>query len=396
MHKLLSAVRKEFLILISDIPGLVILFIMPVMLILIVIVAQENAVKASREAKTSVLVVDNARSESSEAILQSLDSSGFYRLIREYRKKPVDENTAAKLVSDGDFPIGIVLAEKDSTIRLIVDPGIQEPYKSTLTGSMTYLIKAAQGKVTIQKLFRALNPEMAGAMNNMVATTMAKLPPVQETYAKKDLSVIRPTMSQNSIPGFILFAMFFIVIPLSGSIINEKSQGSFYRLRTLPTPVLTILSSKVIIYLGVCILQFILMVATGIWLLPAIFEMPAFQLGNQCLAILIATLTAGLGAIGFGLIVGTSSTTHGQSALFGSVMVVIMGIISGTFLPVHMFPKVIQYISYISPMRWGIDNYLDIFIRGGTLTTLVPNILLLLLFFVFAMIISIAIFAKQK
>jgi ABC-2 type transport system permease protein len=77
-------------------------------------------------------------------------------------------------------------------------------------------------------------------------------------------------------------------------------------------------------------------------------------------------------------------------------MVVILGVISGTFLPVYLMPKLIQDISLFSPIRWGIDNYLDIFIREGTLGTILPNILLLLVFFVFAMIVSIAIFARRK
>ncbi len=77
-------------------------------------------------------------------------------------------------------------------------------------------------------------------------------------------------------------------------------------------------------------------------------------------------------------------------------MVVILGVMSGTFLPVYLMPKMIQDISIISPIRWGIDNYLDIFIREGTLGTIFPNILRLLAFFIFAMIISIVIFARRK
>jgi ABC-2 type transport system permease protein len=77
-------------------------------------------------------------------------------------------------------------------------------------------------------------------------------------------------------------------------------------------------------------------------------------------------------------------------------MVVLLGIISGVFLPIHIMPEFIQYISYLSPIRWGIDNYLDLFIRGGTVVSILPKTLLLFLFFGFAMITSIAIFARQK
>ena len=78
MHRLGSALRKEFLILIRDIPGLAILFIMPVLLIMIVTLAQQNALKSSKESKTDVLFIDHAHSVFSKLLKQNLDSSGLY------------------------------------------------------------------------------------------------------------------------------------------------------------------------------------------------------------------------------------------------------------------------------------------------------------------------------
>jgi len=63
--------------------------------------------------------------------------------------------------------------------------------------------------------------------------------------------------------------------------------------------------------------------------------------------IFLATVCAALAATGFGLLVGAFATSQGQAALFGSVMVVILGVISGTFLPVYLMPKAIQNISMI-------------------------------------------------
>ena len=77
-------------------------------------------------------------------------------------------------------------------------------------------------------------------------------------------------------------------------------------------------------------------------------------------------------------------------------MVVLLGIISGTFLPIHIMPAFIRAISLLSPIRWGIDNYLNLFIREGNFLSILPNTLLLCLFFGLAMIASIAIFARKK
>ncbi|MGA2824340.1 MAG: hypothetical protein ABSE72_12540, partial [Bacteroidales bacterium] len=138
MHRLLSALRKEFLILIRDIPGLAILFIMPVLLIMIVTLAQQNALKSSKELKTEILFIDQAHSFFSKLLKQNLDSSGLYRLVSSLSDIPVDYETARKKIGDGDYPVGIVIAPKDTTIRLLVDPSLVSSYKNSLTSALTY------------------------------------------------------------------------------------------------------------------------------------------------------------------------------------------------------------------------------------------------------------------
>ena len=396
MYRLLSAFRKEFLILIRDIPGLAILFIMPVLLIMIVNLAQKNALKSSKESKTDVLFIDHANSAFSKLLRQNLDSSGLYRLVSNQAGVLMDDKLARQKIADGDYPVGIVVAAKDTSILLLVDPTLQPSYKNTITGSLTYFIKGTQSRIAIENLLKTLAPAMASGIDGLIGTNMKNMPPVTEIYATKEHASIKPSIIQNNVPGFILFAMFFIVIPLSGSMVTEKMEGSFGRLRTLPVKVSILLTSKVLLFLGVCVIQFFLMLMVGTWILPVFSGMPALQLGSHYGIILLATVCAALAATGFGLLVGSFATSQGQAALFGSVMVVILGVLSGTFLPVYLMPKAIQVISLFSPIRWGIDNYLEIFIREGTFGSIFPNILRLLAFFVFAMIVSIVIFARRK
>jgi ABC-2 type transport system permease protein len=77
-------------------------------------------------------------------------------------------------------------------------------------------------------------------------------------------------------------------------------------------------------------------------------------------------------------------------------MVVVLGFISGSFLPIHVMPAAIRFISHLSPIRWGIDNYIDLFIREAGLAGILPNTFLLILFFSLAIIASIVIFARRK
>ncbi|MDP1621188.1 MAG: ABC transporter permease, partial [Bacteroidales bacterium] len=383
MRKLWSILKKEFLLLIRDIPGLIILFLMPVLLIFVVTLAQENALK-SQHLKTRLLFVDELKRTFSDKLQANLDSSGFFETVTEIDKVPVTHDQARAMIGQGNYQFGVIIPKSDSAIILLIDPTLHESFKTSVTNSLTFIIKGTQTKAAMDEILTTLPENLKPVISSMVAETMKKLPSVRESYALKERSAIQPSVIQNNVPGFILFAMFFIVIPLAGSLITEKNEGSFQRLRTLPVRFSLILGGKVIANLGVCLVQFVLMLGIGTWVFPTFFGFPPLELGHQYVAIAIATVAAALAAIGFGIIVGATAETHNQAAMFGSVMVVLLGIISGTFFPIHIMPDFIQFISHLSPVRWGIDNYLNLFIREGNIISILPNTILLVLFFVFA------------
>jgi ABC-2 type transport system permease protein len=408
MHKLTSAVYKETLFLLRDIPGLAILFLMPLLLVLVVTLAQEHAV--NRSGKTPLTVIDEAGTPLSHRIVDDIDSSGMFIIeiqnskfkiqdsITEYRT-PNAENRMPK-TKHRTSPLTLYLAPNDSIITLIFDPTLAAAEKRSLQSTLTFIIKGAQAKQvmenTLDRMFVTSDTTLKMMVRSSLLNGMAAMPEIREQYDLPENSEIRPSVVQNNVPGFILFAMFFIVIPLSASMIAEKNEGAFTRLMTLPVARGIFLFSKVIVYLAVCLLQFILMIIMGTWLFPSIFGLDALYIGNHYLAIAVVTVAASLAAIGFGILTGTFARTMGQAALFGSVMVVILGLISGTFLPIRLMPAAIQYISYLSPVRWGIDSYLVIFIRGGGIREVILWLLSLVVFFGLAMTISIHIFAKKK
>ncbi|MEI6435124.1 MAG: ABC transporter permease [Bacteroidota bacterium] len=387
--------KKEILLLVRDIPGLIILFVMPVLLIFIVVIAQENVVK-SQAAATKILFIDEAGTEFSLQLLKNFDSSGYILPVTQINNEPLTLKIAQSLINTGDYKFGVVIPPANAPIIILIDPVLHETFRKSVTNSLTYIIKGSQAKVAMNGILGNLPEKMQPLIREMIGKSLKSLQPVIESYARKDKATILPNVIQNNVPGFILFAMFFIVIPLSGSLITEKNEGSFQRLRSLPIGLSVIIGGKVLVYLAVCFLQFILMMFVGSWIFPYFFGLPGLIIDNQYFAIAIATVAASLAAVGFGVITGSAASSHNQAALFGSVMVVMLGVISGTFFPVHLMPKAVQIVSHFSPIRWGIDNYLNLFVREGDIISILPNSILLILFFGLAMIISIVIFAKPK
>ncbi|MCX6285720.1 MAG: ABC transporter permease [Bacteroidetes bacterium] len=395
MNKLLFSAKKEILIIFRDVPGLLILFLMPVLLMTVVILAQDYSLR-NEIGKTRLVFIDDSHSGFSTSLRENLVSSGFFETDTVADGLVISRKIAIDLINSGKYQIGLYIGRGDSAIEIISDPAVSGPYRSNLIMPLKYLIKGTQTRNIVENMLAISSGDLKPLIDKSIEESTNKLPVVQESFAGSEMQEIKPTAIQNIVPGFILFAMFFIVIPLAASIINEKHEGAFQRLRTLPVGFGVILGSKVFVYFMVCLIQFFLMMLVGLWVFPNFLGLPQLQVGNNVAAILFATAASSLAAIGFGILVGSASETMAQASLFGSVMVVLLGVISGTFLPVHVMPKLLQNLSLISPMRWGIDNYLDVFIRGGGILTILPRSLLLFVFFIFAMISSIYIFAVRK
>ena len=51
-------------------------------------------------------------------------------------------------------------------------------------------------------------------------------------------------------------------------------------------------------------------------------------------------------------------------------------------------PAMMQKISVFSPLSWGLNAFLDVFVRGGSLWSVLPDITLLVLFFLVTTLIA--------
>jgi len=484
MRQLWATVKKEFIQVIRDIPGLIILFLMPMVLILAVTGTQENAFKKLYDNKSDILFIDNDHEYLSKTIEDGLNKSGYFHVVKEIDGKALDISSAQNEIAAGNYQIGIVINkgatefakekarkrisksfvsdsttdkaqaknENVKTVSIFYDPATRDSYKNAVTSSLERLILSVEIKIILNTFFEALPQElnsqlqqpiknfllqqlgvMEGVFTEELKTRMGEYLPadfhidakprdvkfdmtedikkgikfnddlendnlieIDENYAQGQNAVIKPTLVQNNVPAFALFAMFFIVIPLAGSMLTERNEGTYNRIRTLPVKYITILWGKIVVYAAICLLQLVLMIITGMYLLPLIYGMPPLELGGHYFALFCAAFSSAFAAIGFGLLVGTFSSTQSQAGIFGSFMVLILAILGGIFLPVYMMPEPLQMASIISPLRWGIDSFLDIFVRDAGLQTIGMNLLRLNFFFLFSLLITLLTFVRRK
>jgi len=245
-----------------------------------------------------------------------------------------------------------------------------------------------------------VNREIIENVNKIVAFPIGNIQrnnkPVQilEQYARLDESRITPNSVQHNVPAWGMFAVFFIVISLSGNIIKEREDGSFTRLLTMPCPYWMYVLSKMLTYLFVCLLQLTLMFIMGVYVLP-LLGLPALALGHSLLALVLMSLSASLAAIGYGIAIGKIAVSSQQASVFGAISVVILAAIGGIWVPIFMMPHVMQTVSKLSPLNWGLSGFYDIFVRDGNWISVLPESAALFLFFIICFTIAI-IYDKRK
>lgn len=425
MYKLLMSIYKEVLLLKRDPGGLVILFVMPLFLIITITLIQDSTFKTATESRIPILLVDNDKGEVSKMVLNNLDGSSSFSVITKEKGKPIDEAFAKEKVFEGKYQLAIIIPEQLSAglqakvdenvakimegfgtadtlaatasvqknepkeVRLYFDPASQTAFKSAVKSTVDKMISQIETRSIYDAFSKQLGEESTAAFKQESYISFKEIVPMFENKA------MVPNSTQHNVPAWTLFAMFFIVVPLSINIVKEKNQGTQIRLRTNPVSYATVIAGKTITYLIICMLQFYLMVAVGVYLFPHI-GLPALGLNGTFLLMSIVALFSGFAAVGFGILLGTLAKTQEQAAPFGSTSVVILAAMGGVWVPVFAMPKIMQYIAKASPMNWGLEAFYDVLLRNNTLLGIVPQLAALFLFFMAMVAISLIYDEKKR
>ncbi|MDQ1160401.1 ABC-2 type transport system permease protein [Chryseobacterium sp. SORGH_AS 447] len=416
LYKLWRSFLKEILLLKRDIGGIVIIFVMPLLLIITITLIQDSTFKNLEGSKIPVIFVDNDQSEVSKNIKQELERSKSFELMTDFTEK-----SAQNAVFSGDYQMAIVIPEHltkdinsniDSKVQAIVssfgletdssavkktalkakdihlyfDPATNIGFKNSVMNAINKMVFEIENK----KIYKAFQDQL-GTTEDL--SKNKSLIGFKEITPKRGEMEALPNSVQHNVPAWALFAIFFIVVPLSINLVKEKSQGTSVRARISPTPYFVHILGKTFTYLIICVIQFLLMVAVGIYLFPYM-DLPQFDVTGKMLPMIIVTIFAGLAAIGFGVLLGTVADTQEQSAPFGATSVVVLAAIGGIWVPVFLMPEFMQTIAKFSPMNWGLNAYYDIILRNSGIGGIAKEITFLFLFYI-AMV-GISLFYERK
>lgn len=387
LHQLAAAVVKETRLVLRDREALMILLVMPAVFVLIMSLALRDSFHEKAGVQFSLAIVDHDGGATGKKITEAFTGSPFFKV---QALANLDETALERRLTAGEFKFAVVIPKQATQtartmlrrqlqenakpgklveVRLLADPTLRRDYRSLVTARLNGVLREAESTLLFQ--------ELAALGLRAPATGLAAFAAVGDAAQTADDPI--PTSVQQNAPAWTILAMFFLVIPLSTTFIKEQAQGSLLRLQTMAAPRWVFVAGKVLPYFIINEIQLVLVLLEGRYLLPLLGG-DALAIGDAPAAIVLVSVATNLAAIGYGLVIATFARTQEQATTFGATSVLILAAIGGIMVPKLIMPPVMQGLANISPLSWALEGFLDIFVRGGRLSEVLPESLQLLTF----------------
>lgn len=269
-----------------------------------------------------------------------------------------------------------------AVIKTILDEFLSRVEEGRITGITSILNIPGIEAMSATQIETLAGQMFSGASEEDFSSTVIRLDTDEQGAAAVEFDPLA-----YMAPGMALMFLMYTVSYGARSILVEKTQGTLPRLLVSPTAAWQILGGKV---LGIFLTGFtqvsILILASAVF-----FQV---QWGDP-LGIMALIAAAVFGAAGWGLLITALARSAGQVGAVGSAIMLIFGILGGSFINLEQMPAFIRTLSAITPNAWGLDGFTTLAL-GGSLADLGKPLLALLSMGLILFTISAVIFSRSN
>lgn len=379
-HQIIAIVLKELKVLWVDREALALLFAMPVFFILVMSFALEGVFEAgSKGHPIHILVVRESKDSFVEQVISDLKRMEGLILLETYDGIDLTLDKAEQLIGKEVYPVALLFTERGTgkglknskdlqnqkaTVYLISDPAMNIQLLATVKGVI-------QGVIERQLLLTRLDhrlKEMARAFGLMEGqfdhllkeTNLEKLGGGQVDFVHRFPQGCRegrrPTSTEQNVPAYTIFGVFFIVLTLSSGIFQEKRDGTFQRILAAPLSKASLLIGKLLPYFLVNLVQIGLMFCIGVIVFGIEF--------GDLSALIVISLALAAAANGLGLLVAALGKTEAQVNGLSVLLAVTLAALGGMMVPTFIMPDLMKTLALFTPHAWALKGYHDVIIRG--------------------------------
>lgn len=357
MKKIIFFIKKEFQQFRRDPRMFAIILVAPVIQLIFLGYAANLDVD-----KIKMVVYDQDKSYESRNFIENFTSSAYfetYANVENYKDitNYIDKGKVIlAIIIPKDFEKKISRSETVS-VQALFD-GSDGNTASIAAGYMQSIVTSYAKNLIAQRLNRV------GMKNLPVGTITAES---RVWY--------NPTLKTRNfmVPGIVGLLLSVITLILTSlAVVKEKEVGTMEQLIVTPLKPYQIIIGKLVPFIILGFLAVIIVLTA----MRFIFNIEA---KGDIVFLFISAFFYIFSTLGLGLFVSTISKTQ-QQAMMLAIFVVLMPMIflSGFAFPIENMPKIIQYISYVVPLRYFIDIIRGVVTKGLGFSELWPNALVLM------------------
>jgi ABC-2 type transport system permease protein len=356
--RLASIIRKEFIQIFRDKRTLVIILFIPIMQLFLLGYSATNDIR-----NIPMAVVDQCQCTESRQLLDAYRVSDYFKL--EYTA--TSEEQLRGLIENGKIKVGLIippdyntrLAEGQAQVAFILD-GSDATAGSTALSAATLIGQSKATGLMIERL------------SHSGIDTSRLQPPFEvrtRVWYNPDL-----VSSYFMIPGVIGMILFAITSLLTAtSVVRERERGTIEQLIVTPIRPWELITGKIVPYVLLAFIDTFEVILLGNW----VFGVPVrgdLGLITFCSGLLL------LSGLGIGLFASTVANTQQEAMLITWMTLLPSIFLSGFFFPLQSMPLILQWISYIIPLRYYLVIIRALLIKGVGISAIWPETLALALF----------------
>jgi ABC-2 type transport system permease protein len=339
MSTILALARKDLRIVTRLRSGLFFTFAWPLIVAIMFGLAFSDIGRRTPTA-VRVAIVDEDRSEGSEAFISKLESSGDFVVTSTARAD------AETMVRRGE-----------RAAYVVIKPGFGESSKQLFRGQQQFEIGSDPARQAEGWMIEGL------ITKHVMADLQPKLP--WTPLAISRAAVVREQMGPASgfeitFPQGIMWGILGCAMSFAVGLVRERVRGTYVRLQSAPITRTQILAGKALACFTTITLLQVTLVAIGVL---------GFGVTPSSYALLaLACVTASLGFVGFMMLVAGLARTEEAAGGAGWAFLMPMTLFGGGMMPQAVMPAWMQTVGSVSPVKWAIRGIEGAVWRDFTLT----------------------------
>lgn len=342
-------VRKEFIVLFRDKRNRPVLIVAPLIQLMVFGYVVNYDIKDIR-----VALIDSARTTESRELARQIEGNPTFRITR----YPHDQAELEDLLLRGQVDIGVKIA-----------PDMSGRIRAGETAAVQVLADGSMSNMAAVRISYTLM-----VFDRYNQRLLRELFPYHMDVGRLDAR-IRTWYNPNSdsqfffVPGIVAFIVMLLSLLLTSiAIIRERETGTMEQLIVTPLKPFELILGKTIPYIIISIVQMMVVIAIAkLWFKIPIAGNPLVMFAGTCVFL--------LSTLGVGLFISTVSATQPQAMMTTFFFVMPFFMLSGFAFPIANMPTVVQWLTYLNPLRYFLIIIRGVFLKGVGFHVLWPQFL---------------------